>query len=131
MNYTANIVSGNTDKINDNVIRCAREALAANNQQAPICNITPPGPSTVQVPSMLLLARRCPPVTPGPVTMTSSAHIQNKTINTLNCNSSGLEQRFARYQRWQPPAPCPPLPQSANTAGISKPSTKGCNSFSY
>ena len=131
MNHTTNIASGNIDKLKNNAIRCAREALAANNKKNPICTTIPPGPLIVQVPSMLLLARQCPPVTPGNVTVPSSVYMESKIANYNNCNNSGPEQRFSHYERWQPPPPCQPLPQSANTAGISKASTKGCNSFSY
>jgi hypothetical protein len=35
-------------------------------------------------------------------------------------------QRFAQYIRRAPPVPCQALPQEANMAGISKPSTRNC-----
>jgi hypothetical protein len=35
--------------------------------------------------------------------------------------------RFAQYQRYQVPVPCAPLPQSANMAGKSLPSSRACN----
>jgi hypothetical protein len=35
--------------------------------------------------------------------------------------------RFTKYIRFIPAVPCQALPQSANMAGISLPSTRGCN----
>jgi hypothetical protein len=36
-------------------------------------------------------------------------------------------RRFSQYIRFSPPVPCQALPPEANMAGISKPSTRGCN----
>jgi hypothetical protein len=135
MNYTANIASGNTDKIGAEVIRCSVEAAAAtgDNRSVPLPCRTPVGPLTVQVPSMLLASKGCPPPSRADfakypkVAVASSIRTQNLMSTYENCS----QRRFSEYRRWQPPPPCPALPQSANMAGISQPSTRKCNSFTY
>jgi len=135
MNYTANIASGNTDKIGAEVIRCSVEAAAAtgDNRSVPLPCRTPVGPLTVQVPSMLLTSKVCPAPSRADfakypkVAVASSIRTQNLISTYENCG----QDRFSQYRRWQPPAPCAALPQSANMAGISKPSTRQCNSFTY
>jgi hypothetical protein len=86
--------------------------------------LTPP---VAVYPSMLLLSRPCPPPTPEDfalypkVAIPSSVRTQN-LVNKASCNPS---QRFAQFNRWQVPVPCPPLPPSM--AGISQPSSRLCN----
>ena len=136
MNYMANIASGNTDKKEADIKYCFTEMRAAKLKGAPaICDNVPPGPLTVQTPSMLLAAKasNCTPPTPAQfalypkVAIPSSVRTQALVSKYANCPTPQSAQRFAQYTRFTPPVPCQPLPQSANTAGISKPSTRLCN----
>lgn len=128
----ANMSSGNTDKINQQTIY---NGLPQNSVSDKCCigNAEPSGPLTVQLPSMLLLARTCPPPTPAQfalypkVAPPSSVRTQS-LIECVTSNNQNLPNlRFAKYIRYQVPPPCQPLPESARMAGISKPSTRACN----
>jgi len=135
MNYTANIASGNTDKIGAEVIRCSVEAAAetAENISMPLPCRMPTGPLTVQVPSMLLASKGCPAPSRVDFAKYPKAAVASstRTQNLISTYENSRQDRFSQYRRWQPPPPCQALPQSANMAGISKPSTKQCNSFTY
>ncbi len=135
MNYTANIASGNTDKINAEVIRCSVEAAAetGENRYAPLPCRMSAGPLTVQVPSMLLASKVCPAPSRADFAKYPKAAVASsiRTQNLISTYENSRQDRFSQYRRWQPPPPCPDLPQSANMAGISKPSTRLCNTFTY
>lgn len=95
---------------------------------------TPPGPLTVQTPSQLLAAQMaaCPLPTPAEfalypkVAVPESVRIGNLANGGTCATLPAPEQRFAMFNRYNPPIPCQALPQEANMAGISKPSTRGC-----
>jgi hypothetical protein len=133
MSLGGNLSSGYTDQITENTIRCSVEAVAKKNKSDKCCEGYVPGRQPVAVyPSMLLASKVCPPPTAAEfalypkVAIPSSARTQ--FLADRACASlPGPSQRFSQYTRYTPPVPCQPLPQSANMAGISQPSTRGCN----
>ena len=127
----ADMSSGYADRINLMALRCGFSKGSVSNG---CCSKTPPGPLTVQVPSMLLLSKTCPPPTAAQfalypkVAVPCSVKTQELATPNANCASLPLPvDRFAKYRRYQPAVPCQPLPQIANTAGISLPSIRGFN----
>lgn len=125
MSFNTNMSSGYTDSLNQRSACCAKAKSSSN----PCCSKTPSGPLTVQLPSMLLLSRKCPQPTPEqfakyPKVAGPSSILTESKMTGSNCPNP--TNRFSQYQRYQAPIPCQPLPQSANMAGISQPSTRRC-----
>ena len=134
MNYMTNMASGNSDKINADAIRCSLPAVTKTAASDKCCvNNVPRGTSNVQLSSLYSESKTCPPPTPEQfalypkVAVPSSLRTSQKLSNYQNCTTTTADQRFAKFTRWQAPAPCQPLPQIAQSAGISKPSTRACN----
>ena len=134
MNYMTNMASGNSDKINADAIRCSLPAVTKTAASDKCCvNNVPRGTSNVQLSSLYSESKVCPPPTPEQfalypkVAVPSSLRTSQKLSNYQNCTTTTADQRFAKFTRWQVPAPCQPLPQIAQSAGISKPSTRACN----
>jgi hypothetical protein len=128
----ANIASGNTDKVNDRAVMCSLPAITKRATSDNCCgNKGSPGPLSVQLSSLYSESKICPGPTPAEfalypkVAVASSVRTLEKVSALETCSAPG--ERFAKYKRWQPPLPCPPLPQIAQSAGISKPSTRACN----
>ena len=129
-----NMASGNSDKINADAIRCSLPAVTKTAASDKCCvNNVPRGTSNVQLSSLYSESKTCPPPTPEQfalypkVAVPSSLRTSQKLSNYQNCTTTTADQRFAKFTRWQAPAPCQPLPQIAQSAGISKPSTRACN----
>ena len=129
-----NMASGNSDKINADAIRCSLPAVTKTASSDKCCvNNVPRGTSNVQLSSLYSESKVCPPPTPEQfalypkVAVPSSLRTLEKLSNYQNCTTTTADQRFAKFTRWQAPAPCQPLPQIAQSAGISKPSTRACN----
>ena len=129
-----NMASGNSDKINADAIRCSLPAVTKTASSDKCCvNNVPRGTSNVQLSSLYSESKVCPPPTPEQfalypkVAVPSSLRTSQKLSNYQNCTTTTADQRFAKFTRWQVPAPCQPLPQIAQSAGISKPSTRACN----
>ena len=129
-----NMASGNSDKINADAIRCSLPAVTKTAASDKCCvNNVPRGTSNVQLSSLYSESKTCPPPTPEQfalypkVAVPSSLRTSQKLSNYQNCTTTTADQRFAKFTRWQVPAPCQPLPQIAQSAGISKPSTRACN----
>ena len=129
-----NMASGNSDKINADAIRCSLPAVTKTASSDKCCvNNVPRGTSNVQLSSLYSESKTCPPPTPEQfalypkVAVPSSLRTSQKLSNYQNCTTTTADQRFAKFTRWQVPAPCQPLPQIAQSAGISKPSTRACN----
>jgi len=127
----ADMSSGYADKINLIALQCGFSKGSISNG---CCSKTPPGPLTVQLPSMLLLSKTCPPPTAAQFALYPKVavpcSVRTEALATPNANCKALPlpvNRFAKYRRYQPAVPCQPLPQSANTAGISLPSIRECN----
>ena len=134
MNYMTNMASGNSDKINADAIRCSLPAVTKTASSDKCCvNNIPRGTSNIQLSSLYSESKTCPPPTPEQfalypkVAVPSSLRTLEKLSNYQNCTTTTADQRFAKFKRWQAPAPCQPLPQIAQSAGISKPSTRACN----
>ena len=91
-------------------------------------------PPTASLPSMILLSRTCPPPSPADFALYPKVAVPS-SVRTQALSSPACAtlpdpvQRFSQYQRFQVPIPCAPLPQSANMAGISKPSSLECNIY--
>lgn len=129
MSLGANFSSGYTQSIIDNGIMCRTHPKVIEScGQCSKSDASGSTPTSVAVyPSMLLLSRACPPPTASefasyPKVAPPSSVRTQVLMNKASCNPS---QRFAQFNRWQPPVPCPPLPPSM--AGISQPSTRACN----
>jgi hypothetical protein len=98
----------------------------------PVCSNTPPGPLTVQLPSLLLKSRNCPPPTPAQFALYPKVAVPSSVLTQARATGSSCpkvlapDKRFAHYKRYEAPVPCQALPQSANMAGKSLPSSKNC-----
>jgi len=101
----------------------------------PACGCkTPPGPLNTQLPSLYILSKVCP--TPSvedfakfpKVAVPCSVRTEALLVANSKCATiPDPVNRFSKYQRFQAPTPCQALPQSANMAGISQPSSRKCN----
>ena len=127
----ADMSSGYADRINLMASRCRISKGAVSTG---CCSKTPPGPLTVQLPSMLLLSKVCPPPTAAQFALypkvAGPCSVKTQLLATPNSTCASLplpSQRFSKYNRYEPAVPCQALPQSANTAGISLPSIRECN----
>jgi len=125
---TPNISSGHTDKLNQMAARCFKPAFIETTS----CSKTPPGPLTVQLPSLLLTSKACPPPSAADFALypkvAVASSVRTESLAAPACAVlPDPKSRFSHYRRFQPAAPCQALPQSANMAGISKPSTRQCN----
>lgn len=130
MSLGGNLSSGQTSKIIDNSIQYSvpkAQALAyANN----CCSTTVQKPPTARYPSMVLLGTTCSPPTPAEFAKYPKVAVPSsvRTEALARCSSVPDPQtRFSQFRRYQVPVPCPPLPASANMAGISLPSSRACN----
>ena len=133
MSLGGNLSSGHISKLIDSANICyvpkAQQIAYSEN----CCNTDLPIQQPVaRYPSMVLLAKPCPPPTPAEfakypkVAVPSSVRTQ-ALANSGKCLSLNPVARFAKYDRYQVPVPCAPLPQSANMAGKSLPSSRACN----
>ena len=130
MSLGGNLSSGQTSLIIDNSTQCsvskAQQIAYTDN-----CCSTSKSPSA-RYPSMVLFAKACQPPTPAEfakypkIAVPSSVRTQ-ALANSSKCPALNPVARFAQYQRYQVPVPCPALPASANMAGISLPSSRACN----
>jgi hypothetical protein len=129
MSNYGNISSGYTDTINQIALRCKYLEFTG---EAKCCLKTPPGPLTVQVPSMILLSKKCPPPSAADFALypkvAQQSSVRTQALSSPTCNIlPNPMSRFSRYTRYTPPVPCQALPQIANMAGISLPSTRECS----
>jgi hypothetical protein len=132
MSLGANLSSGYTNNLNQAAIKCGIPVVVQK-ECSNACSNEPPGPKNVQIPS-LIIPKVCPPPTPAEFArypkVAVPCSVYTEALSTPNGRCAALPAptaRFAQYNRYQPPLPCAPLPQSANMAGISKPSTRLCN----
>jgi hypothetical protein len=127
MSLGANFSSNHTDKLRENEIRHSALPLAVYDP-ASLCR----GPlqATSVYPSMLLASRQCPQPTPAEFALYPKVAVPSSTRTQILASSIDIcdpRQRFNKYQRFQIPTPCQALPQSANMAGKSLPSSRNCN----
>ena len=116
-------------------IQCGIPSILARSHTDKCCMISNNSPGVAVYPSMLLASKVCPTPTPAEVALYPKVAVPCSVRTSALQNSAcpGLPdptQRFSQYDRYQPAVPCQPLPQSANMAGISKPSVKNCNLYS-
>ena len=93
-----------------------------------------PPTKTVPTPAMILLASKCQPPTAAQFArfpkVAVPCSVRNELLRDPACPIVLTpKSRFQKYVRYQPPVPCPPLPQSAQMVGISQPSTRLCNPY--
>lgn len=142
MSLGANLSSGYTQQLIENSKYCKIAKLLSVAYSDPCCNNpgftdstnTPAVTASASQPSMLLLGSPCRRLpTPAElnqfpkVAVPSSVRLQHKI--SVCTDSISPENRFAQYRRYQAPAVCPPLNQSANMAGKSLPSSLECNIY--
>lgn len=135
MSLGANFSSGYTSNLNKKTIDCGitNGTTPVYRQDCCIKNSVPGSKQHVAVyPSMLLLSKTCDPPTPAEFALYPKVavpcSVKTAALKDSVCNTNPAD-RFSQYRRYQPPTPCLPLPQSANMAGISKPSTRKCNLY--
>ena len=91
-----------------------------------------PPVKTVPTPAMVLMASQCPPPTAAQFAkfpkVAVPCSVKTELLRDFACPVVLTPRsRFQRYVRYQPPVPCPPLPETARMVGISQPSTRVCN----
>lgn len=132
MSLGGNLSSGHTSKLIDSASICyvpkAQQIAYSDN----CCSNTIEKPPVARYPSMVLSRKTCPPPTPAefakyPKVAVASSIRTVALANGSRCPPLNPVTRFAQYQRYEVPVPCPPLPASANMAGISLPSSRECN----
>ena len=140
MSFGANTSSGYTDSLIEKVIQKNRCKLPNNTNTVRCCRV--PGYQSVatqpvatqpvaKYPSMVLAAvQDCSSPTPAQFALYPKVAVSSSVLTQNKINPVTSINRFSQYQRYDPPAPCQPLPASANMAGISKPSILGCNTIS-
>ena len=127
-----NLSSGQTSKVIDNSIQCGIPKVQASAHTDKCCSPSIQKQPVARYPSMVLSTKTCPPPTPAEfakfpkVAVPSSVRTRSLATGS-SCPPLNPVTRFAQYQRYQVPVPCPPLPASANMAGISLPSSRACN----
>ena len=135
MSLGGNLSSGYTSRLIDNVIYNGVTNSVSIAYSDPCCNSgnNVKGPVASRS-SMYLISKTCPSPTPADfalypkVAIPSSVRTQ-AIANQLCAALPSPEKRFAKYERYQVPVPCPPLDQSANMAGKSLPSSLECNIY--
>jgi hypothetical protein len=125
-----NFSSGQTSILIENSNQCSIPKAQALSQTDKCCSNSKT--SVARYPSMVLLTKACQPPTPAefakyPKVAVPSSVRTASLANGSKCPPVNPVTRFAQYQRYQVPVPCPPLPASANMAGISLPSSRACN----
>lgn len=134
MSLGGNLSSGYTSQLKDQVVYCGITKSASIAYSESCCNNSGIISAPASQPSMVILANTCQPPTPAEfalypkVAVPSSVRTQS-LANQVCATLPDPIQRFAQYQRYQVPVPCPPLNQSANMAGKSLPSSLECNIY--
>jgi hypothetical protein len=138
MSLGGNISSGYTRQLTDNTIYSGITKSVSIAYSNPCCNnpgndISGNRTSVASQPSMVILGNPCALPTPAEfalfpkVAIPCSVRLQQLTSSCVP--STEPTKRFAKYQRYQVPVPCPPLQPSANMAGKSLPSSLQCNIY--
>jgi hypothetical protein len=135
MSLGGNLSSGYTSQLMDNAKYSGITKSVSIAYSDPCCNsgnyINSPVASRS---SMYLISKSCPSPTPAefalyPKVAVPSTVRTQAIVNQQCATLPSPEKRFAKYERYQVPVPCPPLDQSANMAGKSLPSSLGCNIY--
>jgi hypothetical protein len=132
MSLGGNLSSGYTNQLTDKAIYSGITKSVSIAYSNPCCNNSGKD-ATASQPSMVILSNPCPSLTPAEfalypkVAIPCSVRLQQRTSSCFL--PTDPDKRFAKYQRYQVPVPCPPLNQSANMAGKSLPSSLECNIY--
>jgi hypothetical protein len=136
MSLGGNLSSGYTESLIKTTLMNNNSNLASIAQSDKCCI---PGNQTIKspaasLPSMILLSRTCPPPSPADFVLYPKVAVPSsvRTQTLLTPSVATLPdpvQRFSQYQRFTAVPCAAPLPQSANMAGISKPSSLECNIY--
>lgn len=133
MSLGGNLSSGHTSILINEAIYCGIPKLQKLAHTDNCCSPSQPFQQPVaRYPSMVLSSKICQPPTPAEfakypkVAVPSSVRTQALASGS-KCPSLNPVSRFSQYERYQVPVPCDPLPQSANMAGKSLPSSRACN----
>ena len=135
MSLGGNLSSGYTSQLTANTVYNGITKSVSIAYSDSCCNSgnTVNGPVAARS-SLYLESKTCSPPTPAEfalypkVAIPSSVRTQ-ALANQVCATLPSPEKRFAKYERFQVPVPCPPLDQSANMAGKSLPSSLGCNIY--
>ena len=134
MSLGGNIASGYTDSLTEKAVDAGKPKLlsmAVSNK----CCIESEVKPVARYPSMVLLSKHCMPISPAQFSqypkVAGPSSIRTQSLaDTSKCSVSfDPISRFVKYQRYQVPVPCQPLPASANMAGISQPTSLQCNIY--
>ena len=120
--------SGRTAQLNEDTIRASSKPVSFYNP----CANCPTRKSNAT--SYNSIITECKGPTPAefalyPKVAVASSVRTRQILNIYENRTCEPSQRFSKYQRYRPPVPCAPLPQKANTAGISLPSFRECNIY--
>jgi hypothetical protein len=145
MSLGGNLSSGYTNQLTDNALYCGISKSASIAYSDPCYNSgtyargidasgNPVPKPTASYSSMYLQSKTCLPPTPAELALYPKvavpSSIRTQTIANKVCAIlPDPGARFAQYQRFQVPVPCPPLNPSANMAGKSLPSSLQCNIY--
>lgn len=132
MSVGGNLSSGHTSIIIENSIQCSIPKSQDLSHTDKCCSISLQKLPVARYPSMVLSTKECPPPTPAEFAKYPKIAIPSSVRtaslgNASKCPPLNPVARFAKYERYQVPVPCAPLPASANMAGISLPSSRACN----
>lgn len=129
MSLGGNLSSGYTNKLTDAAIRCGPFPRPTNDSCETQCIVSGQKQPIAAYPSMVLLSNTCQQPTPAEFALypkvSTPSSVRTESLANSICKS--VNDRFSQYNRYQPAVPCQALPQKANMAGISQPSSKQCN----
>ena len=123
MSLGANLSSGYTDTVRDATVRCSSSVPNVSNT----CPSELSGNSSKIYPVAAYSSMRLQSKCPRPLTQAAKVTVPSSVRTESLAKSIENAPRFSQYVRYQPPVPCLPLPQSANMAGKSLPSSRACN----
>jgi hypothetical protein len=112
---------------------CTTPTVTKFYESSQCVNPSVPPAKIVPTPSMVLLASQCRPPTPAQFArfpkVAVPCSVRTELLRNPSCPPPPPVSRFLRYARYQPPLPCPALPQTAQMAGKSQASTRLCNAY--
>jgi len=135
MSLGGNLSSGYTSQLTDKAIYSGITKSVSIAYSDPCCNSGNYANGPVATRSSLhLQSKKCPEPTPADFALYPKiaipSSVRTQDIAKRVCASlPDPGSRFAHYQRFQVPVPCPPLAPSANMAGKSLPSSLECNIY--
>lgn len=135
MSLGGNLASGYTSQLTANALYSGITKSVSIAYSDPCCNSgnNLNGPVAARS-SIYLKSKTCPPPTPADFALYPKVAVPSSVRTQAIANSQcatlpSPDKRFAKFQRFQVPVPCPPLDPSANMAGKSLPSSLQCNIY--